>query len=193
MTVNKAVTQLVRSGLVQRRRKSGTYVTMPKGQSAVLEIRDIGVEVAALGQPYRYELLSRVEAKATDEDRLKLPVEGGGALLKLQCRHFSGDQPFCLEERMINLSAVPEAAAETFGAVAPGHWLLEQVPWSTAENRIRATAASSKAARLLQIREGTACLVIERRTWSADKHITHVLLTYPGEAHELVAQFAPAR
>lgn len=193
MTVNKAVMQLVRSGLVQRRRKSGTYVSIPKGQSAVLEIQDIGLEVEALGQAYRYELLARTEVKATDDDRQMLPVGKGGVLLKLQCRHFSGSRPFCLEERLINLAAVPEASSESFSVVAPGHWLLKQVPWSAAENKIRATGASSKAARLLEIREGTPCLIIERRTWSAENHITHVLLTYPGDSHELVAEFAPAR
>ncbi len=37
-----------------------------------------------------------------------------------------------------------------------------------------------------------ACLVIERRTWSADNPITHVRLIYPGDSHRLVARFAPS-
>ncbi|MDI7860619.1 histidine utilization repressor [Rhizobiaceae bacterium n13] len=193
MTVNKAVTQLMRSGLVQRRRKSGTYVTFPKGQSAVLEIQDIPLEVEARGQAYRYELLGRSEGEATEADRRALPVERGDTVLKLQSRHFAGNRPFCLEDRMINLAAVPDASGEAFDTVAPGHWLLEQVPWSAAENRIRAIAANVATAKLLDIKAGDPCLVIERRTWSGDSHITHVLLTYPGDYHELVAQFTPAR
>ncbi len=30
------------------------------------------------------------------------------------------------------------------------------------------------------------------RTWSGGVYITHVRLTYPGEKHELVAEFAPS-
>ena len=44
---------------------------------------------------------------------------------------------------------------------------------------------------LLEVAEGTACLAIERRTWSGEAAITHVRFTYPGEAHELVARFSP--
>lgn len=53
MTVNKVLTQLARAGLVERRRKAGTFVMRQQSRSAVLEIHDIRMEVAALGQPYR--------------------------------------------------------------------------------------------------------------------------------------------
>ncbi|HLW93590.1 MAG TPA: UTRA domain-containing protein, partial [Roseiarcus sp.] len=45
----------------------------------------------------------------------------------------------------------------------------------------------------LRIAEGSPCLVIERRTWRADEPVTYVKLTYPAEAHELVARFEPSR
>src|SRR5690606_22641545 len=99
---------------------------------------------------------------------------------------------FCFEERLINLAAVPDAASADFSVQPPGSWLLGQVPWSAAEHRIRAVSADRRAADALDLAAGTACLVIERRTWSSEAHITHVRLTYPGERHELVAQFSPS-
>jgi GntR family histidine utilization transcriptional repressor len=56
---------------------------------------------------------------------------------------------------------------------------------------IRAMPASAEDAEALEIASGTACLVIERRTWSGAGPITHVRLTYPGDRHALVARFAP--
>ena len=50
----------------------------------------------------------------------------------------------------------------------------------------------ARAAELLAIAPGTPCLVVERRTWSGGLYVTHVRLTYPGEKHELVAEFAPS-
>jgi GntR family histidine utilization transcriptional repressor len=116
-----------------------------------------------------------------------------GPLLELVCRHFAGPRPFCVEERIINLAAVPEAAEVDFMAVAPGPWLVSRVPWSAAEHKIRAIGADTATAAALTIAESTPCLVIERRTWSADRAITFVRLTYPGSDHELVARFAPSQ
>lgn len=192
MTVNKAITELVKRGLIERRRKSGSFVTQPHAQSAVLEIHDIEAEVRSLGLPYRYERLARSERAAKAGDRKLLDLPAGAKLIELVALHHAGPRPFCLEERMINLQAVPEAAAEAFETASAGQWLLGQVPWSAAEHRIRAVAAGQRVAGLLRIAPGAACLVIERRTWSGGAYITHVRLTYPGESHELVAEFAPS-
>ncbi len=191
MTVNKAITELVKRGLIERRRKSGSYVTHPHAQSAVLEIHDIRLEVESLGLPYRYQRRTRLDRAAKAADRRLLDLPDPARLTEISALHFAGAHPFCLEDRLISLEAVPEAAGETFEDVAPGPWLISRVPWSAAEHRIRAVGADARAAGLLAIAPGTPCLVVERRTWSGGLYVTHVRLTYPGEMHELVAEFAP--
>ena len=193
MTVNKAMTQLARSGLVERRKKSGSFVTQPHAQSAVLEIRDIKLEVESLGKPYRYELSSRTKRRAMPEDRVHLGLSGNASVLAITGLHHSGDQVFCLEERLINLSAVPEAAEEKFDRIAPGPWLLQQVPWSAAEHKIMAVEADDDVAAALDIPAGAACLVVERRTSMNGAFVTHVRLTYLGSSHELIARFTPSQ
>lgn len=191
MTVNKALTQLAKSGLIERRKRSGSFVARPRSQAAVLEIHDIRTEVEALGLPYRYEFLERYRRAAGSTTSSGIDLEGSPATLQLTCRHFAADAPFCLEERAINLDAVPEAAHEPFADNAPGPWLIGHVPWSEAEHTIRAVAADRRTARLLGLPAGTACLVIERRTWSNGQPVTRVHLTYPGASHAVVARFAP--
>jgi GntR family histidine utilization transcriptional repressor len=193
MTVNKAMTQLARAGLVERRKKSGSFVTQPHAQSAVLEIRDIKLEVESLGKPYRYELSQRTKRKATPEDREHLGVATSTAVLAITGLHYSGERVFCLEERVINLAAVPDAAEEKFDRIAPGPWLLQQVPWSAAEHRIMAVEADEDVAAALDILVGAACLVVERRTSMNGAFLTHVRLTYLGSSHELVARFTPSQ
>lgn len=191
MTVNKALSQLAKAGLIERRRRSGSFVTRPRSQAAVLEIHDIKVEVQALGLVYRYEPVSRSRRKTAREDRERIDLPPGRAVLELSCRHLAGGRPFCLEERLINLGAVPEAADESFADVAPGAWLIRKVPWVAAEHRIGAIAADADTAAGLLIAPGSPCLVVERKTWSANDPITHVRLIYPGNSHTLVARFAP--
>ena len=117
----------------------------------------------------------------------------GTPLVELVCRHFAGAEPFCLEERAISLAAVPEAAKESFEEIAPGPWLLSRVPWNAAEHTIRAIAADEHVANMLAVPRHSPCLVVNRRTWSADQPVTNVRLTYAGETHSLVARFAPQK
>ncbi len=192
MTVNKALSQLAKAGLIERRRRSGSFVRQPQTQAAVLEIHDIRSEVEALGLPYRYERTTRQRRRSTSEDRDLLGLEAAGPVLVLECRHFAGKRPFSHEARLINLEAVPTAATESFEDIAPGPWLLDRVPWSAAEHRIRAAAAGDAVAAALGIAPGAPCLVVERRTWSAERPVTHVRFTYAADSHTLVARFTPS-
>lgn len=193
MTVSKALTRLAGAGLIERRRKAGSFVARPHSHSAVLEIQDVRAEVAALGLPYRHEILWRGKRRATRADRARFGVGPGDWVLGLTCRHDAAQRPFCLEERLINLSAAPEAADEPFAEISPGAWLAGRVPWTRAEHRISAAATRGETARALKIAEGLPCLVVERGAWSGQTPVTRVRLTYPGEAHELVARFTPGQ
>jgi GntR family transcriptional regulator, histidine utilization repressor len=192
MTVSKALTELAKAGLVARRRKAGTFVTRPHSQAAVLEIHDVKAEATALGLAHRFEIASRRKRKSGRVDRRRLDMKVGEPVLDVTCRHYAGSEPFCLEERTINLLAVPEAQAEPFAELSPGAWLLQLVPWTVAEHKIRAAGADRPTASALGIAEGSPCLVIERRTWRGEKPVTYVKLTYPADAHELIARFAPS-
>ena len=191
MTVNKVMTQLAKAGLIERRRRAGSFVTRPHSQSAVLAIQTPKAEVQALGLPYRHEVVRSSRRKSTPADRHRLGLAAPGPVLALVCRHFAGPRPFCYEERIVNLAAVPEADGVDFTVVAPGTWLVERVPWSAAENRIKAIGAAAAEAEALQVSVGTPCLVVERQTWSLDRPVTAVRLIYPGSDYELVARFAP--
>jgi GntR family histidine utilization transcriptional repressor len=191
MTVNKALSQLAKAGLIERRRRSGSFVRRPQSQAAILEIHDIRTEVEALGLPYRYERVARQQRRSNAEDRDRLSLDGAVMVLSLECRHYAGERPFCREERLISLAAVPEAAEEEFLFTAPGPWLVGHVPWSAAEHRIRAASAGRQDAAALDIAAGSACLVVERRTWSAERPVTHVRFTYAADSHSLVARFTP--
>ncbi|MDE1991272.1 MAG: histidine utilization repressor [Rhizobiaceae bacterium] len=192
MTVNKVLTQLARAGLIERRKRSGSFVTQPQAQSAVLEIHDIKSEVLSLNLPYSHRITRVAKRKGRADDGRRLQFAGPVSVLEVVCIHYAGRRPFCIEERVINLDAVPEAETVDFDELPPGPWLINQVPWSTAEHQIRAVSAETEAAAGLDIAKGAACLVIERRTWSSLGPITHVRLTYPGDRHTLVAHFTPS-
>ncbi len=193
MTVNKALSLLAASGLVLRRRRSGSFVAAPAAEETVLELHDIPTEIGKSGAPYRYELVGRKLKRAGLGEAERLGIETGDWLLAVTALHFSAERPHVLENRLINIATVPDARLESFAETPPGSWLLGRIPWNEAEHQIHAVNAKAPAAKLLAIAPGTACLVVERRTWYAGKIVTQVTLTYPGGAHFLVGRFSPVR
>jgi GntR family transcriptional regulator, histidine utilization repressor len=193
MTVNKAMTQLAAAGLIERRKKAGSFVLAPRSQSALLELQDIRDDVAAMGRPYRFTLISRRLRQSSSEDMRRLGLTKASPVMAISGLHFAGREPHCHEDRLINLVEVPLAGDQSFETVSPGSWLIEHVPWTEAEHRIRAVRATSKMAKILAIKPIQACLVLERLTWRSGLPLTDVILTYPASMRELVARFTPSR
>ncbi|WP_421359961.1 histidine utilization repressor [Agrobacterium rosae] len=191
MTVNKVMSQLAKAGLIERRKKSGSFVTQPRAQSAILDIHDIKEEVSSLHLAYRYKVLSLRKRQASAEDIRRLTLSTPHAVIEVACLHYASEKPFCMEERLISLAVVPQAADFDFKSLAPGPWLLSQIPWTTAEHRIQAITAGPKETKNLDIAPRDACLLIERLTWGPNGPVTYVQLTYPGNRHVVTAQFNP--
>lgn len=192
MTVNKVLSGLAAAGVIERKRRVGSFVAKPLLQAAVLHIPDIQAEIAKRGESYAYQLLARRRRRATRDDMERLGIKAGCDVLALQCRHIAKGRPFALEERLINLDVVPQASEIDFTRVPPGTWLLGCVPWNEAENQISASLADPAVRKALALKSPAACLVVERRTWRKSKVITAVRVSYPNDLYQLTARFTPA-
>lgn len=181
-TVSKALGELAASGLVERRRKAGTFVAHPPVHSAVMTVPDLAELIAARGEAYRWELASLETAEAGD-DLLSGPA------LRIEGVHMAAGEAFALERRFIALGEVPEAADADFAKEAPGTWLLGHIPWTQARHVIRAVTPTRKEAALLTIGTGAACLELDRTTWRAGRVVTHVRQLFRGDRFDLVAEF----
>ncbi|MGH6996578.1 MAG: GntR family transcriptional regulator, partial [Phenylobacterium sp.] len=68
MTVSKAISALAEAGLIERRRRAGSFVARPRVHSAVLDIPDLRAEIEGRGQAYRFELITCVQRAADGAD-----------------------------------------------------------------------------------------------------------------------------
>lgn len=187
-TVGKALTALVRVGLIERRRKAGTFVAYPHIQSAVLEIPDIGRAIAERTGSYHFELLAsrRLTDNGTNDSFAK-----GTSLRRVTGIHHGQNGPCAYEDRLISLESVPAAEWADFAAQSPSAWLLQSVPWTQARHRISAIGAAHGLCDHLNIAHNAACLLVERWTWRAGEPVTFVKQTFRGDRFDLVATFAP--
>ena len=192
MTVSKVLSMMAARGLITRRRGAGSEVAAPQAERAVLEIRDFVREAAEAGTAYAHEVLRREIVSAGAERGARLGLRPGAKLVAIDTLHRVDRRPEAYEERVIDIAAVREAKTERFVDVPPGTWLLDHVPWTTAEHAIEAVNADLRQASLLNLPVGAACLVLERRTWQGGAFITEARITYPGARHRLVGRFSPA-
>jgi len=174
-TVNKAVSALAAAGLIERRKRAGSFVAQRRLHGAMLEIPDIAQVLQARGQRYRFELDRRRVASG------KLILEGV---------HIGGEQPFAHETREISLDQVPEAEAADFSEQAPGSWLLQNVAWTEAQQRVSAVNAPRAVTRRLELAQAAACLKLERSTWSGAALVTDVVQIFPGDRYDLTGRFS---
>jgi GntR family transcriptional regulator, histidine utilization repressor len=180
-TVNRALRELSDEGVVERRRHSGTRVAVLRTRQAKLEIPLIRVEIEATGAAYRYGLIERAEMAAPEWLAAKLSLSDQQKLIHLRCAHFANDMPQIYEERWINLAAVQEAASADFTTQNPNEWLVNAVPFTTAEFAFSANNLTAANAKLLGAKTGNASFVAERVTWLGETAVTFARLHFrPG-------------
>lgn len=186
-TVNRALQDLARSGVVERRRRAGTRVALHPVREARFAIPVVGREIEAKGAQYRYRLLSREEVAPPEIVAARLGTGAAASLLHIRCLHLADGRPYQFEDRWINGDAVPEARGEDFSAIGPNEWLVAQAPFSDAEFTFFADAASAEEGGLLGVAPGAPVFVAERVTWLGSRPVTLVRMSHPA-THRMVTR-----
>ena len=179
-TVNRALSELARAGVLERRRKAGTRVAALPVRKATLDIPVIRAEVERAGRKHAHRLMMCEEraVPASVAARLALPPEQ--KMLFLQTLHLADGRPHVLETRWLNPEVLPRPMPD-FASLSVNEWLVGNVPFSTGDISFAAEAASAEEAAALDCPVGAALFVTERTTFSGEAAITLVRLAHaPG-------------
>jgi GntR family transcriptional regulator, histidine utilization repressor len=187
-TVNRAMREVSELGLLDRRRKAGTRVRMAPLRQARFEIPLVRVEVENTGAAYRYALVQRETVVAPDWLRARMNSGRGDAMVHLICMHYADGMPYQLEDRWINVAALPQVREQRFTDIGPNEWLIATVPFSQVEISFQAIAADAVTASHLSLTPGEPVFCVERTTWWQGAAITHVRLNYR-RGHRMTARY----
>ncbi len=177
-TVNRAMRELVDEGILERKRKAGTRVKSFPTRKARFTIPLIREEIESTGAAYRYALVDREVIAVPGWLSAQVKIPRNGKVLHLKCMHFASNKPYQLEDRWINLTAIPKAEKQDFEVIGPNEWLVREVPFSEADLSFSATSATQEIADFLDQKEGDAVFTAERTTWLDEANITHARLYF---------------
>lgn len=181
-TVRRALSSLVEQGLVQRRRRAGSRVVARTSHASRMTIPIVREEIERRGQAYSYLLLEI-------EHRPGQPDFGAAAgVLAVRCLHLADQQPFQLEDRVINLDALPEAKLQDFDRASPNEWLVSVVPATEVVTTISADGADAALASDLRLAPGAPVLVLSRRTSLDGVPLTRVRMSHPAASFQIVTR-----
>ena len=187
-TVNRAMSELVDDGIVERRRKAGSFVRVTPLRQVRLTIPTVRSEIEEKGSAYRYCLLQSRIQTIPEWLRARLSLPAAVEVRRLRCLHLSDGLPYQLEDRWINLAATPSARDASFESTGPSEWLVRKVPFSDVEISFSATPAEPDDAKSLGCAPGDALFRIERQTFWEGQPITFVRLLYQ-RGHRIVSRY----
>ncbi|WP_343115511.1 GntR family transcriptional regulator [Ostreiculturibacter nitratireducens] len=180
-TVNRALRELADAGYLDRRRKAGTRVAALPVRKATFAIPVIRLEVEGRGMAYSHELLSCRREAADGALAARLGLRTGAEVLRIRAMHRADGAPYCYEDRLVPVAAVPGILSADLRTVSANEWLVRNAPFTRGDLEFSAREAGPEEAEVLGCAPGAALFTLDRRTWNGSDAVTEVRISYaPG-------------
>lgn len=190
MTVHRALRELEAEGLVERRQGSGSFVAELHPISNLLQVRDIHDEIRERGHEHTTRVCSVVRERTDARTAAAMRLPKHAPVYRVQLVHLENGVPIQFEDRYVNPALAPDLLARDFTQVTPSSVLFEHAPLTEAEQVVEAVLANADQAKLLDVDEGSALLMVSRRTVSQGAVASVARLYHPGSRYRLIGSFS---
>jgi GntR family transcriptional regulator len=192
-TIRQAIQNLIRRGLVEIRRGTGTFVAQPKISQELTELTGFVEDMQALGRHASARLLDHQIVPANEGVARALALAVGTLVVRVQRVRLADNIPLSFDETYLPRE-LGEKIIENNLEAEPIFSLLEQkydTPLVEAEYRLEAVSADSAVARALGINVGSPVFLIERTSYSGGQRpVDHEKLYYRGDQIRFVTRLA---
>ncbi|KQT68960.1 MULTISPECIES: histidine utilization repressor [unclassified Aureimonas] len=191
MTVNRAMTELTREGVLKRVQGVGTFVAAPRPRSALVEVANIPAEIGARGHRHRALVLTLERVVPPAEILASFEFERPREVFHSQIVHYEDEVPVQFEERYVNADLAPHYDRQDFSRISTLDYLQSVTALTEIEHVVSAIAADAETGRHLGVELGEPCLLLHRRTWTGPRVATVNRLLYAGSRHSLGSRYKP--
>ncbi len=189
VTVRKAFSELVREGVLNQKRGSGTYVGGPviKVEQPLSRLTSFTEDMKLRGIVTRAEILSCQTAMPTPEEALKLSLSPSDRVSRWRRLRFANDVPIAIEHAVIPGRFLPDVTMVSGSLYAA----LDQSGFKPvrALQRLHAVALDEEEAQLLDVPTASPALFIERISYLGDGRVVEFTTShYRGDSYDFVAE-----
>lgn len=185
-TIRQAMQSLVSEGYLEKRRRRGTVVTLPKiDQAFAMSILSFDDEMKRAGCAPRTQVLTFRRMKATDVVCAKLALEPGEEVYKLVRLRYADDVPNVFVESYIPYSAYPGFDSVDFEKTSL-YSAMNQAgrPVERARRHLEVAKADITTAALLDVDEGDPLIIFQTVARDAqDVPVEYSVATYRGASN----------
>lgn len=188
ITVRKAIDGLVSEGLLMRRQGAGTFVCA-RVEKNFSKLTSFSEDMRARGRAPRSVWLRKSEGSVTPEEALTLRSSPGTPVYRFHRIRYADDAPMSIEYATVLAACLPSLDAVQSSL----YEALEQAgnrPMRALQ-RLRAVLFTAEQAKLLQIRERDAGLLVERVGFLKDGRAVEFTQSYfRGDIYDFVAELS---
>jgi GntR family transcriptional regulator len=192
-TIRQAIQNLIRRGLIEIRRGTGTFVAQPKISQELTELTGFVEDMQALGRHASARLLDQQVVPANESVARQLALAEGTLVVRIQRVRLADKIPLSFDETYLPRE-IGEKIVENDLEVEPIFSLLEKkynMPLVEAEYRLEAVSADAAVARALGINIGSPIFLVERTSYIAGQQpIDHEKLYYRGDQIRFVTRLS---
>ena len=144
MTANRALRELVQSGVLSRVAGLGTFVADLPAAAHPLQLRNIASEIRGRGHRHSALVLGveRCVPPPAVRARLALPARQR-SVFKSVIVHSENELPLQVDERYVNPALAPDYLTTDFTTITPHEYLMQVAPLERVEHVVRAVPALS--------------------------------------------------
>jgi GntR family transcriptional regulator, histidine utilization repressor len=192
MTVNRALRELTRDGVVFRVQGVGSFVSEVGPNTSLVEVRDIRDIIADRGGVYSCKIVV-ADSGSLDETNARLfGLDAGQTVHHLVLVHLENGQPLQLEQRFVRKDFAPSLLAEDFTKISLFRYLHAIAPISELEHVVEAALPDPVEQEGLGLDSGQPVLRLRRRTWVGRNVVTLGYFSHPGERYRVAVRLRPS-
>lgn len=188
VTVRKAITGLVKKGVLVQRWGSGTFIApQMRLEQPLSRLSSFTDDMSARGLPSSAVLLSRSIGPASPTELMALGLSPGDLVSRVNRLRLADGIPMAIEHAVVPSRFLPDPSLVKHSLYAV---LLEQghMP-SRALQRLHAVLLSEEQAELLKVPPKSPALYIERRSFTGTgEPVEFTSSYYRGDAYDFVAE-----